>query len=57
MTTSTHPHTLFFSRTVNSVHETPDNLGHNKKRGEWVFQVNTPRRVYYLLANSEANMQ
>mmetsp|Transcript_2777 Transcript_2777/g.8716 ORF Transcript_2777/g.8716 Transcript_2777/m.8716 type:complete len:746 (-) Transcript_2777:52-2289(-) len=44
-------------RTVVNAHETPDNLGHNKKRGEWVFQVNTPRRVYYLLANSEANMQ
>mmetsp|Transcript_3896 Transcript_3896/g.5838 ORF Transcript_3896/g.5838 Transcript_3896/m.5838 type:complete len:784 (-) Transcript_3896:24-2375(-) len=38
------------------VHPTPNNLGLKKEKGEWVFQVNTPTRIYYLLANSEKDM-
>ena len=42
--------------TVTGVYETPGNLGLRKEKGEWVFQVDTPGRVYYLMANSGENM-
>ena len=41
---------------VTAVYETPGNLGLRKEKGEWVFQVDTPGRIYYLLANSGDNM-
>eukprot|EP00008_Paramoeba_atlantica_P011858 CAMPEP_0201493132 /NCGR_PEP_ID=MMETSP0151_2-20130828/36227_1 /ASSEMBLY_ACC=CAM_ASM_000257 /TAXON_ID=200890 /ORGANISM="Paramoeba atlantica, Strain 621/1 / CCAP 1560/9" /LENGTH=663 /DNA_ID=CAMNT_0047880317 /DNA_START=60 /DNA_END=2051 /DNA_ORIENTATION=+ len=42
--------------TVTGVYGTPGNLGLRKEKGEWVFQVDTPGRVYYLMANSGENM-
>mmetsp|Transcript_28012 Transcript_28012/g.78346 ORF Transcript_28012/g.78346 Transcript_28012/m.78346 type:complete len:647 (+) Transcript_28012:89-2029(+) len=41
---------------VTGVYETPGNLGLRKEKGEFVFQVDTPGRIYYLLANSNDNM-
>ena len=41
---------------VTGVYGTPGNLGLKKEKGEWVFQVDTPGRIYFLMANSEENM-
>lgn len=39
------------------IHPTADNMGLRKERGEWVFQVDTPTRIYYLQASTEFDMQ
>ncbi|MDP2434668.1 MAG: protein kinase [archaeon] len=39
------------------IHMTVDNYGLRKEEGRWVFQVDTPTRIYYLQATTEADMQ